>query len=171
MNASKLIDEKIASLGDWRGKTLAEVRRIVHEAVPEAVEEWKWMGTPTWSRGGILCIANAHKETVQVVFAKGASLPDKDKLFNAMLDGGTWRAIKFFEGDKINEGALKNLIRAADAFNMAKSTGKKSAGGKKGPSKSVSKKVRLAPRSRPSFVALAKEDGGGGKKIRRKPTR
>ena len=165
MNASQRIDEKIKSLGDWRGKTLAGIRRIVHEAVPDVVEEWKWMGTPTWSQNGILCIANAHKEMVQMVFAKGASLPDKDKLFNAMLDGGTWRAIKFLEGDKVNESALKNLVRAAHAFNLAKPTGTpvrrsrlsskalakkdgeagKSAGGKKGASKTRSKKIRRKP--------------------------
>ena len=123
MNQSEHIDNEIASLGDWRGKTLAAIRRIVHEADPEVMEEWKWMGTPTWSHSGILCIASAHKEMVQMVFARGASLPDPKKLFNAMLEGNRWRAIKFFEGDKINEPALKNLIRAALALNLAKSKG------------------------------------------------
>ena len=125
MDASKRIDEQIKGLGDWRGKTLAAIRRTVHEAVPDVVEEWKWMGTPTWSRNGILCIANPHKEMVQMVFANGAALPDPDKLFNAMLEGGRWRAIKFFEGDKVNQRALKNLIRAALAFNLAKAKPRK----------------------------------------------
>jgi hypothetical protein len=142
MNPSERIDQKIASLGDWRGKTLAAIRRIVHEADPKVVEEWKWMGTPTWSHDGLICIANAHKEMVQMVFANGASLPDPEKLFNAMLEGGRWRAIKFFEGDKIKEGDLKNLIRAAIAFNMAKSKGAKPVGGKEGTSKPGRKPAR-----------------------------
>jgi hypothetical protein len=123
MNPSERIDNQIASLGDWRGKTLSAIRKIVHQADPEVTEEWKWMGTPTWSHSGIVCIANAHKKMVQMVFAQGASLPDPEKLFNAMLEGNRWRAIKFFEGDPINVPALKNLIHAALALNLARSKG------------------------------------------------
>ena len=119
MDASKLIDKKIKSLTDWRGKTLAAIRRIVHEAVPDVIEEWKWMGTPTWSANGILCLANAHKNVVKVTFPKGSKLPDPEKIFNRGLGGSAWRAIDFSEGDTINEPALTNLIRAALAFNNA----------------------------------------------------
>jgi hypothetical protein len=126
-SASALIDEKIRELGDWRGKTLAKVRDIIHQADPEIVEEWKWMGSPVWSRDGIIAVGNAHKDKVKLTFSHGASLPDPDKLFNAGLGGGTWRAIDLFEGDKIKERALKNLIRDAVALNLerkSKSNGK-----------------------------------------------
>ena len=119
-SASALIDEKIKELGDWRGKTLAKVREIIHEADPEIVEEWKWMGSPVWSHDGIIAVANAHKDKVKLTFSHGASLPDPDKLFNAGLEGNAWRAIDFFEGDKINERALKNLVRAAVDYNQIK---------------------------------------------------
>src|SRR6266852_4159195 len=119
-SAAALIDEKIKELGDWRGKTLAKVREIIHEADPEIVEEWKWMGSPVWSHDGIIAVANAHKDKVKLTFSHGASLPDPDKLFNAGLEGNAWRAIDFFEGDKINERALKNLIRAAVDYNQIK---------------------------------------------------
>jgi hypothetical protein len=126
MDASKRIDEKIRSLEDWRGTTLAAVRRIVREAVPDVVEEWKWMGTPTWSRNGILCIANAHTRVVKVTFPKGALLPDPEGIFNAMLGGNAWRAIDFSEGDRINERGLKRLILAAVAVNETNSVGGRS---------------------------------------------
>jgi hypothetical protein len=119
VDASKLIDRKIKSLTDWRGKTLAAIRRIVHEAVPDVTEEWKWMGTPTWSSNGILCLANAHQKVVKVTFPKGATLADPEKIFNRGLGGSAWRAIDFSEGDTINARALKNLLRAALAFNNA----------------------------------------------------
>ena len=119
-SAAALIDEKIKELGDWRGKTLAKVREIIHEADPEIVEEWKWMGSPVWSHDGIIAVANAHKDKVKLTFSHGASLPDPDKLFNAGLEGNAWRAIDFFEGDKINERALKNLVRAAVDYNQIK---------------------------------------------------
>jgi len=119
-SASAFIDEKIKKLGDWRGKTLAKVRQIIHEADPEIVEEWKWMGSPVWSRDGIIAVGNAHKDKVKLTFAHGASLPDPDQLFNAGLEGKVWRAIDFFEGDKINERALKNLVRAAVDWNQLK---------------------------------------------------
>ena len=115
--ASTLIDERIKSLGDWRGKMLAKVRGIVHAADPEIVEEWKFMGTPVWSHAGIVCTGEAYKSIVKMTFAKGASLPDPKGLFNSSLDGNVRRAIDIHEGDKINEAALKELIRAAVALN------------------------------------------------------
>jgi len=123
MDAPRLIDRRIKSLGDWRGTTLAAIRRIVHAAVPDVVEEWKWMGTPTWSRNGILCIANAHKHVVKMTFPKGAMLQDPEKTFNAGLGGNAWRAIDFSEGDSINERAVRNLVVAALDVNNAKSDG------------------------------------------------
>jgi len=125
-SASALIDEKIRELGDWRGKTLAKVRDIIHQADPEIVEEWKWMGSPVWSRDGIIAVGNAHKDKVKLTFSHGASLPDPDKLFNAGLGGGTWRAIDLFEGDKIKERALKNLVRDAVALNLERKSKPKS---------------------------------------------
>ena len=127
-SASELIDEMIEELGDWRGKMLAKVRAIIHEADPEIVEEWKWMGSPVWSRDGIIAVGNAHKHKVKLTFSHGASLPDPDKLFNAGLGGNTWRAIDLFEGDKINERALKNLVRAAVDYNQMKLRRKAPAG-------------------------------------------
>src|ERR1700686_2493065 len=127
-SASALIDEKIKKLGDWRGKTLAKVREIIHEADPEITEEWKWMGSPVWSHDGIIAVGNAHKDKVKLTFSRGASLPDPDKLFNAGLAGNVWRAIDFFEGDKINERALKNLVRAAVDYNQIKLKKKAPAG-------------------------------------------
>ncbi|MGC2551709.1 MAG: DUF1801 domain-containing protein [Candidatus Sulfotelmatobacter sp.] len=133
VSASALIDEKIKQLssgpggGDWRGKTLAKVRTIIHEADPEVVEEWKWMGSPVWSHDGIIAVGNGHKDKVKLTFADGASLADPDKLFNAGLGGNMWRAIDFFEGDKINEPALKRLIRAAVDYNQSKLKSKASA--------------------------------------------
>src|ERR1700686_4295755 len=127
-SASALIDEKIKKLGDWRGKTLAKVREIIHEADPEITEEWKWMGSPVWSHDGIIAVGNAHKDKVKLTFAHGASLPDPDKTFNAGLGGNAWRAIDVFEGDKINERALKNLVRAAVDYNQIKLKRKAPAG-------------------------------------------
>jgi len=120
MNPSERIDELIAKLTDWRGKTLAGVRNTILEADREIIEEWKWMGSPVWSRDGIIAVGNAHKDKVKLTFSHGASLPDPDKLFNAGFGGNTWRAIDFFEGDKINERALKNLVRAAVEYNQIK---------------------------------------------------
>src|ERR1700676_433963 len=117
-SASALIDEKIKKLGDWRGKMLAKVREIIHQADPEIIEEWKWMGSPVWSRDGMIAVGNAHKDKVKLTFSHGASLPDPDKIFNAGLGGNAWRAIDLFEGDKINERALKNRVRAAVAYNQ-----------------------------------------------------
>src|SRR5215510_9037034 len=121
MNPSERIDQLIADLTDWRGKTLASIRKSILEADREIIEEWKWMGSPAWSRDGMIAVANAHKDKVKLTFSHGASLSDPEKIFNAGLEGGTWRAIDFFEGDKINERALKNLVRAAIDYNQSKS--------------------------------------------------
>jgi hypothetical protein len=120
MNPSESIDQLIAKLGDWRGKTLAGIRKTILAADREIIEEWKWMGSPVWSRDGIIVVGNAHKDKVKLTFAHGASLPDPDKLFNNGFGGKVWRAIDVFEGDKVNERALKNLIRAAVEFNQLK---------------------------------------------------
>src|SRR5205085_10049091 len=122
-SASPMIDEKIKELGDWRGKTLARVREIIHAADPEIVEEWKWVkatnpGTPVWSHGGIVCTGEAYKSVVKMTFAKGAALKDPARLFNSSLDGNVRRAIDIREGDKVDEAALKDLIRAAVALNL-----------------------------------------------------
>jgi hypothetical protein len=128
MNPSERIDQLIAGLADWRGKTLAGIRKSILEADREIIEEWKWMGSPVWSRDGIIAVGNAHKEKVKLTFAHGAKLADPDKLFNAGLDGNAYRAIDLFEGDKINERALKNLVRAAIQHNQTKSKKKAPAG-------------------------------------------
>ena len=122
-SAAALIDQKIKQLGDWRGKTLARVRQIVHDADPQIVEEWKWIkptnpGTPVWSHGGIVCTGETYKNVVKMTFAKGAALKDPSGLFNSSLEGNVRRAIDIHEGDKINEAALKDLIRAAVALNL-----------------------------------------------------
>ncbi len=120
MNPSQRIDRLIAGLTDWRGKTLASIRKSILAADAEIVEEWKWMGSPVWSRHGIIAVGNAHKDKVKLTFAHGAHIPDPDKLFNAGLGGNEWRAIDLFEGDKINERALKNLVRSAIEYNHIK---------------------------------------------------
>jgi hypothetical protein len=117
-SASALIDEKIKELGDWRGKTLAKVRAIIHAADPEVVEEWKWRGTPVWSHGGIVCTGETYKKVVKMTFAKGAALADPSGLFNSSLEGNVRRAIDIHEGDKVDEAALKDLLRAAVALNL-----------------------------------------------------
>src|SRR5499426_3413027 len=118
-SASALIDKRIEELGDWRGKTFAKVRKIVHDADPDIVEEWKWMGTPVWSHDGIVCTGETYKSVVKMTFAKGASLEDPSRLFNSSLEGNTRRAIDIREGEKIDAPALKSLIRAAVAQNLA----------------------------------------------------
>ena len=117
-SASALIDERIKELGDWRGKMFAKVRTIIHEADPEIVEEWKWMGTPVFSHGGIVCTGETYKSVVKMTFAKGAALKDPAGLFNSSLEGNIRRAIDIREGEKVNEAALKDLIRAAVALNL-----------------------------------------------------
>jgi len=121
--ASKRIDKMIAELDDWRGETLAEVRTLIHDVDPDVVEEWKWMGSPTWSHDGVMVVGNAHKEKVKLTFAHGAKLKDPAKLFNATLGGGTWRAIDLQEGDRIRKTALKALVREALAFNTTRKGG------------------------------------------------
>jgi hypothetical protein len=127
-NPTERIDRLIAGIADWRGKTFAGIRKIILEADPEIIEEWKWMGSPVWSRDGLIAVANAHKGKVKLTFAYGASLPDPDKLFNAGFEGNARRAIDFFESDKINERALKNLIRAAVEYNQTKAKKNRPAG-------------------------------------------
>ncbi|HLK51312.1 MAG TPA: DUF1801 domain-containing protein [Bryobacteraceae bacterium] len=117
-SASAFIDAKIKELGDWRGKMLARVRALIHEADPEIVEEWKWMGTPVFSHAGIVCTGETYKNIVKMTFARGAALPDASGLFNSSLDGNVRRAIDIHEGEKINEAALRELIRAAVALNV-----------------------------------------------------
>ena len=119
-SASAKIDQLIAKLTDWRGKTLASIHKSILEVDRQIIEEWKWMGSPVWSRDGIIAVGNAHKDKVKLTFSHGASLPDPDKLFNAGLGGNQWRAIDFFEGDKINDRALKTLVRDAVAYNQSK---------------------------------------------------
>jgi hypothetical protein len=118
-SAAAFIDERIKELGDWRGKTLAHVRKLIHEADPDIREEWKFMGTPVWSHDGIVCTGEAYKQVVKCTFARGASLSDPKKLFNSSLQANVRRAIDIREGEKINEAAFKQLIRAAVAENFA----------------------------------------------------
>jgi hypothetical protein len=117
---SKMIDARIRELGDWRGETLARMRALIKEAEPKVVEEWKWMGVPVWERDGIICTGETYKSVVKLTFAKGAALPDPEKLFNSSLDGNVRRAIDIREGEKVDEKALKALVRAAVALNQSK---------------------------------------------------
>jgi hypothetical protein len=117
-SASTLIDERIKELGDWRGKMLAKVREIIHQADPEIVEEWKWIGTPVFSHGGIVCTGETYKNVVKITFAKGAALKDPSGLFNSSLDGNVRRAIDIHESEKVDAAALKDLVRAAVALNL-----------------------------------------------------
>ncbi len=120
MNASERIDELIANTPDWRGATIAHLRNVVHDADPEIVEEWKWLGSPVFSHAGIVCVITLLKNKVKVTFSEGARLADPDRLFNAGLEGNKWRAIDIHEGDEINESALKALIRSGAEHNIAK---------------------------------------------------
>lgn len=131
-NASALIDQRIADLGDWRGQTLAAVRQLILDVLPDVVEEWKWRGTPVWSHGGIICTGETYKAKVKLTFAKGASLKDPKKLFNSSLDGNVRRAIDIVEGEAIDANAFKALVKEASSVNAAKksssSRGKRTAG-------------------------------------------
>jgi len=130
--ASKLIDQRIAELGDWRGETLARMRKLIHQAAPDVIEEWKWMGTPVWSLGGIICTGESYKDKVKLTFAKGASLADPAGIFNSSLDGNMRRAIDIAHGEKVDATAFKALVKAAVAFNQsrAKPAARKAADGK-----------------------------------------
>ncbi|HEY6328742.1 MAG TPA: DUF1801 domain-containing protein [Blastocatellia bacterium] len=128
MTPSERIDELISGLPDWRGKTLATVRKVILAADREIIEEWKWMGSPVWSRDGMIAVGNAHKDKVKLTFSHGASLSDPDNLFNAGFDGKVWRAIDLYEGDTIDAEALKNLVREAIHYNQGKLTKKAPAG-------------------------------------------
>jgi hypothetical protein len=118
-SASQRIDKRIAELGDWRGVTLGRMRQLIHDADPEVVEEWKWMGTPVWSHDGIICTGESYKSVVKLTFAKGASLKDPARLFNSSLEGNVRRAIDIHEGEKVDESAFKTLIKAAIAANSS----------------------------------------------------
>jgi hypothetical protein len=120
---SELIDERIAELGDWRGETLGRLRALIKEADPDVVEEWKWRGVPVWSHDGLICTGETYKSVVKMTFAKGAALTDPSRLFNSSLEGNTRRAIDIREGEKIDEKALKTLIRAAVTLNKSKAKG------------------------------------------------
>ena len=119
MKPNEHIDKVIAELTDWRGKTFADIRRIILASDPEIFEEWKWMGTPTWSHEGIVCIANAFKDKVKLTFYEGASIADPDRLFNNGLKGNKWRTIDYLKDDKIKEQELADLVRSAVAYNLA----------------------------------------------------
>ena len=153
ISASENIDRLIAGLKDWRGKTLASIRKAILAVDREIVEEWKWMGSPVWSLAGNIVVGNAHKDKVKLTFAHGASLPDPEKLFNNGFGGKVWRAIDVFEGDKIDARALTNLVRAAIDYNQLK-LAKKSAAKKKAPMKKAAgasgakaKTAKLRPRA------------------------
>ncbi|MFC0397652.1 DUF1801 domain-containing protein [Paraburkholderia rhizosphaerae] len=136
MNPSEQIDQLIAGITDWRGKTFARIRESILAADPNIIEEWKWMGSPVWSRDGMIAVANAHNGKVKLTFAHGANLPDPEHLFNAGLEGNARRAIDYFEGDAINVRALKNLVRAAIEYNQTKLKKNASAASRSKPHKS-----------------------------------
>lgn len=157
--ASAKIDERIRELGDWRGKTLARLRQLIHEADPEVVEEWKWMGTPCWYHEGGVCTGESYKQVVKLTFFRGAALDDPKKLFNSSVEGNVRRAIDFRDGEKINEAAFKQLIRAAVAANRElttqrsakKAATKKPAAGKPAAKKPATKKpVAKKPATKPA---------------------
>ncbi len=124
MKPSEQIDKLIAKLSDWRGKTLADIRRAILEAGPQIVEEWKWMGTPTWSHNGIICIANAYEDKIKITFYEGANIVDPSKLFNNGLEGKKWRSIDIFKDTLIKEGELRDLVRSAISYNQVKKSSK-----------------------------------------------
>lgn len=173
MNPSELIDQEIADHPDWRGQRMAEIRRIIRETVPDVTEEWKWMGTPTWSHNGILCICNAFKDMVKVTFINGAKLHDVNGVFNAELGGNKWRAIKIFEGDKVNAGGLKKALVAAVALNAAKGKGKaKSAPAARPrigkPAAAKAKPARAAKKTAKGAKTAAKAKRGAARRSRPK---
>ena len=178
MDASKLIDEKLASLTDWRGDLMRAFRKLIHEVDPDIVEEWKWMGSPTWNHAGIICVANAHKATVKVTFLYGAKLSDPAGIFNSELEGNARRAIKWEEGDKINVAALKGILREAMAINDAKPAArqpdaKSSVSGMKPASTSNAPAKRAAPKKAAVKKAAAPKKAAPKKAVsaRAKPKR
>jgi hypothetical protein len=148
-SASKLISNRIAELGDWRGKTLSRMRKLIQKEDPDVVEEWKWMGTPIWSHDGIICTGESYKSIVKLTFAKGASLKDPARLFNSSLDGNTRRAIDIHEGEVVDESAFRALVRQAISVNSAAKSGKAKApkkaspAAKRPPAKAASRVARV----------------------------
>ena len=138
--ASELISKRIAELADWRGQTLSRMRKLIKDAAPDVVEEWKWMGTPVWSHNGIICTGESYKSVVKLTFAKGASLKDPARLFNSSLDGNVRRAIDIHEGEKVDEPAFKALVREAAALN---------ASGKSRPTKKLKPKAKTSKKAKP----------------------
>lgn len=156
VDPSVLIDARIESLDDWRGETLARMRKLIHEALPDVVETWKWMGTPVWEHGGILCTGESYKDKVKLTFAKGASLPDPGKLFNSSLDGNARRALDIFEGEKVDATKFKALIKAAAALNATKKPATKKASATKATLKKAAPK-KVAPRKTDTKKAATKK--------------
>jgi hypothetical protein len=156
MSPSEQIDKLIAETTDWRGKTLARVRKAILAADPEIVEEWKWMGSPVWYRDGIIVVGNAHKKHVKLTFANGAHIADPDKIFNNGLEGNKWRSIDYFEGDKVNAPALTALIRAAIAYNQSKLK-KKAPASQKAKTSAVPKARAKAPADRKAKASPARK--------------
>jgi hypothetical protein len=160
MTPSEHIDKLIAETTDWRGDTLASVRKAILKADPEIVEEWKWMGSPVWYRDGIIVVGNAHKKHVKLTFANGAHIADPDKLFNNGLAGNKWRSIDFFEGDKVNAPALTNLIRAAIEYNQSKSKKKTTTATPAGAAAGTRAKAPAGSRAKAATGSRAKASTG-----------
>jgi hypothetical protein len=150
-SASELISKRIAELGDWRGETLSRMRKLIHEADPDVVEEWKWMGTPIFSHDGIICTGESYKQVVKLTFAKGAALKDPARLFNSSLEGNVRRAIDIHEGEKIDESAFKALVRQAIALNAAKPAKKTK------PAASKPVKTAKASKAKPAKTAKSRK--------------
>ncbi|HVU04417.1 MAG TPA: DUF1801 domain-containing protein [Polyangiaceae bacterium] len=170
-SASAKIDARIQELADWRGKTLARMRQLIHEADPEIVEEWKWMGTPIFSHAGIVCTGESYKSVIKLTFAKGASLPDPKKLFNSSLDGNTRRAIDIHENEKIDEGALKTLIRAAVALNVGGTGGAKSPARTKAAPRKAATRTKAAPKKAAARTTAAPKTKARTKPASKRPPR
>jgi hypothetical protein len=175
MDASKIIDEKLASIEGWRGEKMRAIRRLILAVDPEIVEEWKWMGTPVWNRHGILCVANAHSKVVKVTFMYGAKLKDPKRLFNAGLEGNARRAIDYTEDDEIDGEGLKGLIRAAIAYNAAKPAARTASRGdasvtakKSGAKKAAAKKAAAKKPAATTTSAAAKRAPATKKKAAKK---
>jgi hypothetical protein len=166
---SALIDGRIEELDDWRGKTLAKLRAVIHRADPDIVEEWKWRGVPTWYHNGIVCTGETYKSAVKMTFAKGAALPDPSGLFNSSLEGNVRRAIDFHEGDRIDETALKNLIRAAVSLNDKGAEPKSKAASRTTKMTKPAPKLKKAKAAAPSAPTPAKAKAAAKPKTPRPP--